>query len=359
MRNIIKYLDRKKFEIHIALIRKEEEFAHFLFSDAKVYNLNCTSTRYAIFKLVKVFKESSPDLIFSTLTYVNELIYVCSKFSKKLPPVVMRSAVVESRNIGNENVFIRLLVKKAYKFAKKIIVMTKMMKNDFVENFGVNQDKISVIPNPVDISLINKLKTEHVEHGWLVSDRKFPVITAMGRLTEQKGFEFLIKVFAKVVKKSPAKLIILGKGRLKSKLEKMVRNLGLEENVYFAGFENNPYRYIARSDLFVLSSFFEGFPNALVEAMACGVPVISTDCPSGPSEIITTELNGILTPVGEADRIGNAICRVLDDVNLRNRLSENAVVRAKNFDIRKTIPLYEKVFTGVCCKADAGSSKVF
>ncbi len=141
-----------------------------------------------------------------------------------------------------------------------------------------------------------------------------------------------------------SRLVILGDGGKRSNLEKLARQLGIERQVTFLGFQTNPFKYLARSDIFVLSSLWEGFALVIVEAMACGIPVISTRCPSGPDEIITDGVNGLLVPVADETALAEAILRLLKDKKLAVKLAQAGTKRAEDFAITKIIKQYEAIF---------------
>jgi glycosyltransferase involved in cell wall biosynthesis len=204
---------------------------------------------------------------------------------------------------------------------------------------------IKTIYNPINQEFIWQLATEKITNQSFLE--KQPVIISAGRLGKQKGFDLLINAFSIVRKKLSAKLVILGKGRERQRLKTLIENLGLENDVLLAGFAQNPFKFIARSSVFVSPSFYEGFPNALLEAMALGIPVVSTDCPSGPREIIADGENGLLVLVGDVDALANAILRVLQDKDLAMKLSENGRRRIKDFSIDKIIKQYEDIFLSV------------
>lgn len=343
--NLIRHLSRKKFKIQLSVIKKRGPFVDLIPDDIEVFDLQCRAAKYAIFKLIRVIKENKPDLIFSNLTYINELTYLALRFFKNAPPVIMRSTILESINIKVESFLTRVFIKKAYRSASKIIVMTEVMKNDFIENYGIKKEKIEIIQNPLDMKAIQILSGEEVIHRWFKKDRICPVITAMGRLENQKGFEYLIKALKNL---TASKLVILGEGKLRSELEDLTKELGID--VQLIGFKKNPYKYIAKSDVFVLSSLWEGFPNALIEAMACRVPVIATDCPSGPAEIITSGLNGILVPLRDVAELAKAIEKVLNDTQYRINLGNMGFERVKEFDICKIVSQYEACFMEIVTK---------
>ncbi|GAH75207.1 unnamed protein product [marine sediment metagenome] len=142
----------------------------------------------------------------------------------------------------------------------------------------------------------------------------------------------------------PCRLVILGEGDEEQALNKLAADLDISNDVAFLGFQNNPFSFIAHSNIFALSSHWEGFGNVIIEAMACSVPVISTNCPYGPNEIITDGVNGLLVPVGDTHAMAEAIAKLLKDEPLRERLAEEGKKRAEDFKVEKMVAEYEKVF---------------
>ena len=162
------------------------------------------------------------------------------------------------------------------------------------------------------------------------------MILAVGRLSDAKDFPTLLKAIVRMNEKRKVKCIILGEGELREKLQGMIEQLSLSGTVDLHGFVGNPYAYLAKADLFVLSSRREGFPNVLVEAMACGTPVVATDCPSGPAEILENGKYGPLVPVGDAQALADAMLRTLDD----HLPAETLIARAEEFSVEKIADQY-------------------
>ena len=163
-----------------------------------------------------------------------------------------------------------------------------------------------------------------------------PLLLAAGRLAPAKDFATLLRAFARVRARRPVHLVILGEGGLRHTLEKQLRELGIEADVELHGFVDNPFAWMSRASLFVLSSAWEGSPGVLVEAMACGCPVVSTDCPSGPDEILDGGRYGRLVPVGDAAALTEAIATTLDATIDREALR----ARAREFDVDRAIERY-------------------
>ncbi|MFW6133967.1 MAG: glycosyltransferase [Elusimicrobiota bacterium] len=343
--NILNNIDKEKFSPHLVLIKGGGKIKQSLSNDIPIHELNFNRVRFSFIKLARFIKKASPDIILSTPTYISVLVYIARKYMFNLPDWIIRCPTIESISLKTvDSFFTRIFARKAYKSANKVVIMTEEMRKDLIENFKLSDKKFVSIPNPVDVDSIEKQSIQEVKHVWLRKDRKIPVIISMGRLDPAKGYEILLKAFCEFRKKKDAKLIILGEGKLRKKLRKLAFNLGIEKDVDFAGVKKNPYSYIAKSDLFVLSSLWEGFPNALVEAMACKVPVIASNCQSGPSEIITNGENGILVSPGDPMELSKAMNKVFEKPDYRERLVLNGFNRAKDYEAKKVTKKYEKLF---------------
>ena len=222
----------------------------------------------------------------------------------------------------------------------EIIAVSKGVQRDLVENFNIPEEKVSVIYNPYDIDLIKQNSLEKTEHRWLGNPDYKSVIT-VGSLEKSKNHALLIKAFKKVADKlSNARLIIIGEGTEQDMLRQLSSELDLTDHIDFTGELKNPFSNVSQADLFVLSSDTEGFPNVLVEAMICGCPVISTDCKSGPDEIIRNAQNGYLVPVGDIDSLSNTIVDVLQNNKLCTDLINKANETVRNFELSKIVQQY-------------------
>jgi glycosyltransferase involved in cell wall biosynthesis len=199
-------------------------------------------------------------------------------------------------------------------------------------------ERITVIYNPVFTPDLLHKAQEPVDHPWF-APAGLPVILGVGRLAEQKDFFTLIRAFALVRQHRPARLIIVGEGPDRPGLEALARELGVADDVSLPGFSTNPYAYMRQADVFVLSSLFEGLPAVLVEALAVGVPIVSTRCPHGPEEILQDGICGPLVPVGDAAAMADAICATLDAPLPAHVLQE----RARAFALDTIVEQYKKV----------------
>lgn len=222
------------------------------------------------------------------------------------------------------NLPIRLL----YRQADEIVAVSAGVKEDLVRITGLPPEKITVIANPAVSTRIYSLAGAENPHPWF-DDTAIPVILGAGRLTRQKDFPTLVRAFAKVQAVRAARLIILGDGNDREKLMALARTLRVERRVDLPGFTPNPYAYLSRASLFVLSSIWEGSPNILTEALALGTPAVATDCPSGPREILRNGAVGRLAPVGDADALATAMLATLsappDEARLKSAVRQYTV----------------------------------
>ncbi len=252
--------------------------------------------------------------------------------------------------------FSKFMVMYSYKRADIILANSYAIQTDLVENFKI-RTPVRVIYNPVDLQLIKSNAAE--EPGFVFEQGIFHFIT-VGNLRKEKNQLLLIQAFF-ILKNLPCKLLIVGAGVMEEELRQKVKDLGLMDKIIFCGFDKNPFKYVSRSDCFVLSSNVEGFPNVLIEALACGKPVISTDCSSGPRELLApgTDLHhrainnyeigefGVLTPVKDVISLANAMKKMMEDASLRNQFAAKAGKRAEQFDVDEIKQYFHVAFAGL------------
>ncbi len=273
------------------------------------------------------------------------------------------------QNKGLLGLLSTLSIKIFYNRANIIVVPSKLMYLDLIENFHIKKNKVKVIYNPYEIKKISVKSLENLDSKILEIIQDNKVLINVGSLSTQKGQEYLVRIFKKVKAEiNNIKLLIIGKGHLEGKLKYLVKEEGLEEDVIFFGFQDNPFKFISHADLFVFPSLFEGFPNALVEAMACKKAVIAADCKSGPREILSPDSDikkitdkiiyaeyGVLAPVFRPGVDSNleinnkilewteGIVELLNNDKKRKEYEELSFVRALDFDVKKIIKNWEEI----------------
>ena len=236
----------------------------------------------------------------------------------------------------------KLLIKYCLKRAKRIIVPSEGVKRDLVNNYGAREKKVKIIYNGIDIE-----KVKESSHDEIPFKKDCPWIVTACRLNFEKDFSTLLRAFRIVRDKINSKLIIIGDGELKEDIQKLSVELNVDKDVVMTGFQENPFAYILKGDVFVLSSFHEGFGNVIVESMALGIPVISSNCPSGPREIITDGENGFLVPVGDFKEMAEKCLFVLKNNDIKKNISQNGQKRAENFSLHAMRDGFEHYMMGM------------
>jgi len=321
---------------------------------------------YSIYKLSKIKKDRNIDATISFIDGSNlKNIYseLISNYKTRVIISVRNYPSKREKKIrkGLTNIF--------YHRADLVVTVSKDIKQYLLDNFEIEENRIKVIYNPCDIKKIKNLSKEKItkqKHRLIFKDDSPVIINiASFKSTGQKGQWHLIRAFKKIQQKYPgSKLVFLGKGDLEDYAKKITKKLYLNDNIFFLGFQDNPFKFLAKSDIFVLPSLFEGLPNTMLEAMACGLPIISSDCPSGPREILAPGTDfrkklegkieyaeyGILTPVcdgnyysandpltKEEKMIANAVIRLLNNKEIREHYQNQSKKRIADFSPEKII----------------------
>lgn len=262
---------------------------------------------------------------------------------------VVRIGTTVSRAMHRESAWTRWRsfrqLRRATREADAIVAVSRGVADDILRLAPGTRTRIHVIPNPVVTASLYQLAAEPADHPWFADD-EIPVILSVGRFSRAKDYPTLLRAFAELQSRQACRLVILGEGRQRSRLERVVRRLGLSESVDLPGFVPNPYPYMARASVFVLSSLWEGSPNALAEALALGTPVVSTDCPSGPRELLQDGRYGRLTPPGDAGALAAAIAETLARPLPGDRLKE----AVKDYTVEKSAAQYLEVLG--CSRSD-------
>ncbi len=283
-------------------------------------------------RLARYLDECKPDIVFTNLWQADLAGFLASRIIRNHPPIIpVARCAVEEEQADDLN-----FVRQVFQSAVHVVAVSGGVERNFVETVGVSQHRITTVYNPVVKPELCELAKAEPDHPWF-GDSGSPIVLGAGRLAPQKDFPTLIEAFRRVRTERRCRLVILGEGPSRRELENRVRVLGLEEDVSLPGWAMNPWAYMARAGLFVLSSRHEGLPGALVEALACGCPAVSTDCPSGPAEIL--EDPALLAPVGDPDALAGVMLRALA------RPADRAAFRAKamRFSLDRAVDGYERV----------------
>jgi len=325
--NLVEGLLEKGAMVDMIPIKKHSPHLKSLSPLANMIELGSSHTLTSLPGLIRYLKSKRPDALLAAKDRANKVAILAKMIARVPTRLVVRLGTTVSASLYGQNPLKQriwyITMRMLYPFADRIVAVSDGVKKDLIEITGLTGNQVAVIPNPVISRRIFELSNTRVDHPWF-NDDKIRVILGVGRLTRQKDFQTLIKAFARLRQRTeiPCKLIILGDGVLHRPLKSLAIELGLAEHIDLPGYVENPWAYMRRASLFVLSSTWEGSPNALTEALALGVPVIATDCPSGPREILKDGYYGTLVAVGNIGQMADAMRTTLENPPNPLRLKE-------------------------------------
>jgi glycosyltransferase involved in cell wall biosynthesis len=322
----------------LVLAKAEGPYLNEVSANVRVVALGASRVATSLPALMSYLRQEQPDAILSALTHAN----VIALLARRLTCVKTRLVVSEHISLRPalrhatlwRSRWLMYFMRWTYPWADGVIAVSKGVADDLVASTGLSKDRIDYIYNPIGASVLRQKAEQPFWHPWFALGEP-PVVLGAGRLTAQKDFATLIRAVAKLCKFRRVRLVILGEGELRSNLQALIDELGLSEDVIMPGFCENPFGWMQKADLFVLSSVFEGLPGVLIEAMSYDLPVVSTDCPSGPSEILENGRWGRLVPVGDVDALAHAMLNTLDDV-----ARPDVAVRAADFSVDSAVASY-------------------
>jgi len=327
-------------EVHLFLNNKSGNLYSQIPEGTKVF-FGEGSVKKSFFALHRYLRQNKPQALITAHAHVNIASIVINKLTFVPTKLIATIHTATSRDDKAGKPIIKRLntisSRLIYPLADEIIAVSDAVADDLAKYLKMNRNRIKTIYNPVVSPKMLKLSLEKAQHPFFEGDK--PVLISVGRLSEQKDFPNLINAFAIVKKEIDAKLIILGEGEDRAVLEKQIKELKLENDIDLAGFVDNPYAFMAASDLFVSSSAWEGLPTVLIEAMASGTNVVATDCPGGTSEILENGKYGQLVPVADSNALAAAIV-----LSLANPIFQEVVQkRAKEFSSQAATRQYLKL----------------
>ncbi len=311
--------------------------------EVNVVDLKSSGVAASLPRLVRYLRQHQPEALLATLNHANVAAILGCRLAHIRVIVRTSNMLFPHKTSSLRQHSLKESARLLYPLADAHIAVSKGVADDLQKFVRLDPKKVHAIYNPVVTSSLLERARLVPEHPWLADESESavrpPVLLGVGRLTGQKDFPTLIRAFAAVRRMQAARLIILGEGAQRANLEALAAELGVAEDVSLPGFAENPFAFMARADLFVLSSRFEGLPGALIQAMACGCKVVSTDCPSGPAEILKGGQLAPLVPVGDVEALTQAILATLNEPTPRPELRN----RAFDFSEENTIPQYLKV----------------
>ena len=325
MLNLSKGLINHGCQVDLVLVKAEGDYLSQVPAGVRTVDLKSPRALLSLPGLINYLRHEQPIAMLSAMGHAN----IIAIWAKRIVGAKTKLVVSEHSTLSKvtkqapntRSRIIPLLMRFTYPKADAVIAVSKGVAEGLAQVIGLSRSRIQVIYNPVvDEELLAK-SYEPLDHPWFQPNDP-PVILSVGRLTHAKDYSTLLRAFALMRAKVYARLVILGEGEDRSHLEKLAQELDIAEDVVMPGFVYNPYNYMAQAKVFALSSQWEGFGMVLVEAMACGTPVVSTNCPSGPSEILENGKYGKLVPVGNPETLAMAILQTLKNPPKKSVLKE-------------------------------------
>lgn len=353
---VLRHLDRSRFEPALALVRAEGEWLSAVPDDVEVIDLRARRLAMSSPRLASVLGDRRPDVLFSTCSSSN-IAALLARAQARVPCRLVlseRNALLRGHLTAGRAVEYGL--KHAlYRFADHVTAVSQGVKDEITAKLRLPADRISVVYNPVITDDMAAQAAMSVDDAWFQPGEP-PVVLAVGRLVPQKDYPTMLRAFAAVRRRVRARLYVLGEGPERDRLIAEANRLGAGDDVRFAGFDANPFRYMARCAVYAASSRAEGLPGALIQAMACGAPAVVTDCEHGPREVIGEPGRaGFLVPVGDAESLAADIAALLEDEPRRASVGRRGAEVAARFGVASSVARYEAAIVGATPSSTAAA----
>jgi glycosyltransferase involved in cell wall biosynthesis len=343
MLDLCNAFDDAGHRVYLVVAKKEGNFIDRVPADVDLVDLNSPeppgfNLLGSLPGLIAHLRRRRPDAVLSALNRANIVAVLAARLSNSGTRVVVSEhnhlSTYLKHAMFRERALLPRLVYSIYPHADDIVAVSRGVAQDLESTVSLDQEEITVIHNPAMTPEVREMSTKPVDHPWF--DTGEPVIIGLGNLTEQKDFPTLLRAVDHLQERRKCRLIICGEGEKRPELESLTTHLGIEDIVDLPGFVDNPYAMMNHADVFALSSKWEGFGNVVVEALGCGCPVVSTDCPSGPAEILDNGKYGTLVPVGDPMALADAIGTQIDNPPHSDRLRD----RAADFSVENVAEEY-------------------
>jgi len=331
----------KKYEVSILSLFHFQKNYPFL---GKYYSIKAkrrfSGILFRIFKIYKIINSISPDIIITPMTFSSFWV-IPIKYLFRIDIPLIISINTNPNMQYKKRIHFKYLIRFLFPLKKvnALVPVSKDLKKILHNKYKIDKTKIIPIYNGIDIEKIRRIAKENIdEYEDVFNNAKIFKFITIGRLSGEKGHKYLIEAFSKVNKEIPnSRLFIIGEGPLRGQLTKLIKDKRLEHKAILLGTKNNPYKYITKANIFVLSSLHEGLPFVLIEALACGIPIIATDCETGPKEILENGRYGILTNVADSNDLADKMILLAKNQEAREMFSKKSIERVKIFEKRKFI----------------------
>lgn len=315
------------YPVDLLLVKKEGEFLQDVSQAINVIDFQSRRTLTALLPLISYLRRRRPAGLIASMVHCNIVALLAKSMTGVRTRILIRQENTMSQAARNAPTtrgrLIPWIAKTMYPKADAIIAVSNGVADDLSESFGIPRESIKQVYSLCSIPEVVESSKDQVNHPWFQPGSP-PAIVSLGRLTPQKDYGTLLKAFRIVRSQREVKLVIIGKGSEQDSLKELAGQLGISDDVCLPGFVSNPFAYIARAGVFALSSQWEGLGLVLVEAMACGTTVVSTDCPNGPREVLDGGRYGILVPMGDPEALAEGINRALDSPFPKELLKKRA-----------------------------------
>ncbi len=348
MVNLANSMAKKGLRIDFIAADCTGPFLNQVDSQVNIIDLKTKRMSRSLFGLVAYLKQAKPDILLSTQKHTNITACLTKFFLKTKTKIVLRESSTPSKSYEQctiKNKIVYQIAKLFYPYADYFIGQSDGLSRDFMTFYNVLEEKLATIPNPIISKKIIELSEAPCDHPWFQEET--PILMSIGRSCVAKDFATLIRAFSIVRKQKACRLIILGamaseNAAIFNNLKKLIKELGVAADISFPGFKDNPFPYLRKAKVYVLSSIYEGLPGALIQAMAMGCNVVATDCPNGPKEIIDRGESGILVPVKDFKKLAAGILHHLNNPMIPKY---NLSVFEEDHAVQAYLSAFEKIST--------------